>query len=74
MSQSKKRYLRELERLLPEGFRVDPGGDGHHPRVMRPDGTPARASDGMPLTLCGTPGDKRAFRNDLARLRREGLI
>lgn len=68
----KKRH-RELEKLLPDGWRIQVDGKSHL-RVVRADGEPARAPDGRALTFASSPGDGRSHANMLAQLRRAGVI
>ena len=46
------------------------GGRGGHLYVLRPDGTPLRMANGLPVKIACSPQGNRSERNDLAKIRR----
>jgi hypothetical protein len=69
-----KKHAREILALLPRGYSISRLGGKGHPRVIDENGEPVRGPDGMPVHICSSPSDYRSMRNDIARLRRAGVI
>lgn len=82
MASPPRKYARELAKHLPAGYTIAfhsvPGGTsregarrpGHHPCVIKPDGSVLRDDRGMPVRVCGSPGSTSSLKYDIARIRR----
>jgi predicted RNA binding protein YcfA (HicA-like mRNA interferase family) len=62
---SRKDLKKLLAAALRQGWRVELGRGGHF-KLYAPDGVGR-------VTISGTPGDRRAFNNTVARMRRHGF-
>ena len=68
---SVRKRLREVERLLPDGCRVEAVSNGKHVYVVvGPDGSQLRDERGLTIPVAGTPGDRRHNHNLITRVRR----
>lgn len=46
------------------------GGHSGHPYVLKPDGTPLRGRNGIPIKVSSSPGRKRTVKYELVRIRK----
>ena len=69
MGASDKKMLKEIEKALREqGWEIVERGRGKHPQARDPKGA------GSPVTLFGTPSDKRSIPNLISVLRQRGFV